>query len=216
MENKGFMQEFKEFALKGNVLDLAVAVVIGWAFWKIVSSLVADIITPLVWILLGGVNFTTLAYTVINPINNQQVSLNYGNFIQNIFDFVIVAFSIFVFVKILNSSISKVSARVSKVKEKVSQKSEKQKEQKEEKKEEKNKKKELKEQVKEEKKEVKISPEVKKEEPKISVKKNEKKAKISLKADSEKKEKVAQKKVKVEKVKPSKKLVSPKKTSLKK
>lgn len=196
MENKGFMQEFKEFALKGNVLDLAVAVVIGWAFGKIVSSLVVDIITPLVWILLGWVDFTTLAYTVINPISNQQVSLNYGNFIQNIFDFIIVAFSIFIFVKVLNSGMSKVSKWLSKVSEKVV------------KKEEKNEKKELKEEVKEEKKEVKISP---KEEKKETKKAPSKKEKISP-------EKVSEKKVKVvpKKVKSSKKPVSPKKTSVKK
>ncbi len=200
MENKGFMQEFKEFALKGNVLDLAVAVVIGWAFGKIVSSLVADIITPLVWILLGWVDFTTLAYTVINPISNQQVSLNYGNFIQNIFDFIIVAFSIFIFVKVLNSGMSKVSKWLSKVSEKVVKK--------EEKKEEKNEKKELKEEVKEEKKEVKISPKVEKNETKKAPSKKEK---ISP-------EKVSEKKVKVvpKKVKPSKKPVSPKKPSVKK
>ncbi|GAB6428187.1 large conductance mechanosensitive channel protein MscL [Bacillus anthracis] len=88
--------EFKKFALKGNVIDLAVGVVIGAAFGKIVSSLVKDIITPLIGLLMGGINFTGLKFTV------GEASVKYGNFIQTIFDFLIVAFAIFIFVKVFN------------------------------------------------------------------------------------------------------------------
>ncbi|MCP1125532.1 large conductance mechanosensitive channel protein MscL [Bacillus sp. AFS018417] len=88
--------EFKKFALKGNVMDLAVGVVIGGAFGKIVSSLVNDIIMPLVGILLGGVDFTGLSYPV------GDATLKYGAFIQTIVDFFIIAFSIFLFIKLFN------------------------------------------------------------------------------------------------------------------
>lgn len=97
-------KEFKEFAMKGNVLDLAVGVIIGGAFGKIVTSLVNDIIMPLVGILLGGVNFRDLKY-VISPASGDipESALMYGAFIQSIVDFLIVAFSIFLFVKLINS-----------------------------------------------------------------------------------------------------------------
>jgi large conductance mechanosensitive channel len=88
--------EFKKFALKGNVMDLAVGVVIGGAFGKIVSSLVNDIIMPLVGILIGGVDFSGLSYPVGNA------TLKYGAFIQTIVDFFIIAFSIFLFIKLFN------------------------------------------------------------------------------------------------------------------
>jgi large conductance mechanosensitive channel len=88
-------QEFKKFALKGNVIDLAVGVVIGGAFSKIVSSLVNDILMPLVGLLLGGFDFTKLKYTY------DDATILYGQFIQNIVDFLIVAFSIFLFVRLL-------------------------------------------------------------------------------------------------------------------
>ncbi|MFP7299132.1 large conductance mechanosensitive channel protein MscL [Neobacillus niacini] len=84
--------EFKKFAMKGNVIDLAVGVIIGGAFGKIVSSLVADIIMPIVTILVGKVNVSDLAY---GP-------LKYGIFIQSIIDFLIIAFSIFLFIKFLS------------------------------------------------------------------------------------------------------------------
>ena len=93
---KSFIEEFKTFAIKGNVIDLAVAVVIGAAFGKIVSSLVDNIITPLIGLLMGGVNFSGLAYTVGNA------EVTYGNFIQSIIDFTIVAFVIFLVVKGIN------------------------------------------------------------------------------------------------------------------
>lgn len=88
------MQDFKKFALKGNVLDLAVAVVIGAAFGKIVTSLVADIIMPLVGILLGGFSVADWTYTI------NGAELRYGAFMQSIIDFTIIAFSIFMFIRI--------------------------------------------------------------------------------------------------------------------
>lgn len=90
---KGFVEEFKAFAMRGNVVDLAVAVVIGAAFGKIVSSLVENIFMPVIGILVGGVNFTGWALTV------GDVNITYGAFIQSVFDFVIVAFVIFMVVK---------------------------------------------------------------------------------------------------------------------
>lgn len=97
------LKEFKEFAMKGNVLDLAIGVVIGGAFGKIVTSLVNDIIMPLVGALTGGVNFTYLSI-VIKPAHDGVAAstLNYGNFIQNIVDFLIVAFAISMFIKLIN------------------------------------------------------------------------------------------------------------------
>lgn len=96
-------KEFKEFAMKGNVLDLAIGVVIGGAFGKIVTSLVQDIIMPLVGAITGGVNFTYLSI-VIKPKHGDipASTLNYGNFIQNVVDFLIVSFSIFLFIKLIN------------------------------------------------------------------------------------------------------------------
>jgi len=97
------IQEFKEFAVKGNVVDMAVGVVIGAGFGKIVSSLVADIITPLLGILVGGVNFTNLKVTLKDAIADKPpVTWNYGSFIQSIFDFLIIAWAIFVLVKLIN------------------------------------------------------------------------------------------------------------------
>lgn len=90
-------QEFKAFAMKGNVLDLAVAVIIGGAFGKIVSSLVADVIMPLVGLLMGGKSFAGLTYQVGDAV------VRYGVFIQSIVDFLIVAFTIFLVVKAFNN-----------------------------------------------------------------------------------------------------------------
>ena len=101
------MQDFKAFALKGNVMDMAVGVIIGGAFGKIVSSLVADVIMPPIGLLIGGVNFTDLKW-VMKPAVVEDgkevaaaVTLNYGNFLQVTFDFLIIAFSIFMFVKLI-------------------------------------------------------------------------------------------------------------------
>lgn len=99
---KNFLKEFKEFATKGNIIDLAVAVVIGGAFGKIITSLVADIIMPLVGLLFGKVNVTTLAWTIQSKTGGEPVLLKYGLFIQNIIDFVIIAFFIFVVIRAIN------------------------------------------------------------------------------------------------------------------
>lgn len=103
------LKEFKEFALKGNVVDLAVGVVIGGAFGKIVSSLVADMIMPLLGLLLGGINFTdfklVLKEASIDVAGKQieAVTLNYGTFLQVVFDFTIIAAAIFAVVKLMNT-----------------------------------------------------------------------------------------------------------------
>ena len=96
------LKEFKAFALKGNVLDLAIGVIIGGAFGKIVTSLVNDIIMPIISILLQGVSFADLKY-VITPASGDvaEVAINYGMFIQTTVDFIIIAFSIFLFVKLI-------------------------------------------------------------------------------------------------------------------
>ncbi|PFK43455.1 large conductance mechanosensitive channel protein MscL [Bacillus cereus] len=104
-------KEFKAFALKGNVLDLAVGVVIGGAFGKIVSSLVNDVIMPLIGILLGGIDFSGLSYPV------GKATLKYGAFIQTIFDFLIIAFSIFMFIKLFNKLTFKKEEEVEKIPE---------------------------------------------------------------------------------------------------
>jgi large conductance mechanosensitive channel len=96
------LKEFKEFALKGNVLDLAVAVIIGAAFGKIITSLVNDLLMPVIGILIGGVSFADLKY-VITPASGDvvEVAIRYGAFIQATVDFVIIAFSIFMIIKLL-------------------------------------------------------------------------------------------------------------------
>lgn len=98
------LKEFKEFAIKGNVIDLAVAVVIGGAFGKIVTSLVNDIIMPSIGVILGGISFENLKY-VIEPASGEleEVAILYGSFIQSIVDFIIIAFSIFLIVKLIMS-----------------------------------------------------------------------------------------------------------------
>ena len=102
-KGKKFITEFKEFALKGNVLDLAIGVIIGGAFNKIVSSLVNDIIMPPIGAITGGVDFKDLVYILKPAIgNNPAVTLNYGAFIQNVVDFFIIALSIFIFIKVVS------------------------------------------------------------------------------------------------------------------
>ncbi|MBB6630278.1 large-conductance mechanosensitive channel protein MscL [Clostridium algidicarnis] len=97
------LKEFKEFAMKGNVTDLAIGVVIGAAFGKIVNSLVADIIMPLLGLIIGGVNFTDLKVVLRQSADPEKIlTLNYGQFIQNIFDFLIIAFSIFLVIRLVN------------------------------------------------------------------------------------------------------------------
>ena len=96
------VKEFKEFAMRGNVVDLAVGIIIGGAFGKIVSSVVADVLMPPIGLLLGGVKFTDLKIFLTDPvvdaagvITKQAVSINYGNFVQALVDFLIIAFCYF-------------------------------------------------------------------------------------------------------------------------
>jgi large conductance mechanosensitive channel len=101
------LKDFKEFAMRGNVVDLAVGVIIGGAFGKIVASLVADVIMPPIGLLVGGVTFTDLKIVmkpaaVIDGVEKAAVTLNYGSFLQVTFDFIIVAFAIFMFIKLIN------------------------------------------------------------------------------------------------------------------
>ena len=96
----GFISEFKEFAMKGNVLDMAVGVIIGGAFGKIVSSLVDDVLMPIVGMHTGNVDFTNLAFQIGE--GEEAAVLKYGNFIQNTVDFLIVAFCIFIMLKGIN------------------------------------------------------------------------------------------------------------------
>lgn len=91
-----FITEFKEFAMRGNVMDMAVGVIIGGAFGKIVSSLVDDVLMPIIGMVTGGVDFSSLAITI------GEANIKYGQFIQNILDFIIVAFCIFMMIKGMN------------------------------------------------------------------------------------------------------------------
>jgi large conductance mechanosensitive channel len=103
------VKEFKEFAMKGNVVDMAVGIIIGAAFGRIVSSLVNDVIMPPLGLLIGGVDFTELKITLKAAGSDQAgntlaaVYLNYGTFVQTLFDFLIVAFAIFIMIKAMNN-----------------------------------------------------------------------------------------------------------------
>ena len=100
----GMLKEFKEFALKGSVLDMAVGIIIGASFGKIVSSLVGDVMMPPIGVLLGGVDFTNLVFTIKAAAGSAPpVLLSYGKFIQTIVDFAIIAFSIFIAIKAINT-----------------------------------------------------------------------------------------------------------------
>lgn len=105
-----FIQEFKTFAMKGNVIDMAVGIIIGGAFGKIVSSLVTDIIMPPIGLLIGGVKFENLKLLLKHPHIDEvsgkmteTISINYGNFIEATLDFLIIAFSIFIVIKMINN-----------------------------------------------------------------------------------------------------------------
>ena len=121
---KKFFSDFKAFALKGNIIDMAVGVVIGGAFGKIVSSLVADIISPLISLATGKVTLTDLKW-VINPavtdaavnITQAETALTYGNFLQSIIDFLIIAFSIFVVIRLMMKAQEKMESLTKKEKE---------------------------------------------------------------------------------------------------
>ena len=109
----GFLKEFKEFAVKGNVMDMAVGVIIGGAFGKIVTSLVNDIIMPPIGLLIGGVDFTNLKLVIKKAVIEggaevaPAVTWNYGAFIQQVVDFTILAFCVFMMVKIMNKLLKK-------------------------------------------------------------------------------------------------------------
>lgn len=113
-----FLQEFKTFAMRGNVVDMAVGIIIGGAFGKIVSSIVSDIIMPPVGLLIGGVKFQNLKIVLKHAQTDvatgkvtDAVSINYGNFISTALDFIIVAFAIFFIVKLINSMKKKEEAK---------------------------------------------------------------------------------------------------------
>ena len=104
-----FLDEFKTFAMRGNVVDLAVGVVMGGAFGKITTSVVNDIIMPAISVLTGGLNFTDLKVVLRSPIYDAagaeiqtEIAINYGNLISTVMDFVIIAFAVFCMVKVLN------------------------------------------------------------------------------------------------------------------
>lgn len=106
---KKFFKEFKDFAMKGNVVDMAVGVIIGAAFGKIVSSLVNDIIMPLIGVATGGINFTDYKWVIQQAVMDGQevlkpeVTMNWGAWVQTVVDFIIVAFCIFVMIKFINN-----------------------------------------------------------------------------------------------------------------
>ena len=117
MGKSSFLQDFKSFAMKGNVIDMAVGVIIGGAFGKIVSSVVADIIMPPLGLLVGGVNFTDLKWVmkpaeVVDGKEIAAVTLNYdyGQFLQATFDFLIIAFAIFLFIRLITKLTMKKAA----------------------------------------------------------------------------------------------------------
>jgi len=100
----GMVKDFREFAMKGNVVDMAVGIIIGVAFGKIVSSLVGDVIMPPIGYLLGNVDFSTLAFTLKEATDSSPaITIKYGLFINTIIDFLIVAFAIFMVIKFMNS-----------------------------------------------------------------------------------------------------------------
>ncbi len=97
------LKEFKNFAMRGNVIDMAVGIIIGGAFGKIIASFVSDVLMPPIGLLLGGVNFTDLKWTMKDAQEGvEAVTLNYGNFLQVTVDFLIIAFAIFMFIKGMN------------------------------------------------------------------------------------------------------------------
>lgn len=98
------LKEFRDFAIKGNLIDMAIGIIIGAAFGKVVASLVADVIMPPIGLLIGGVNFTDLTIVLKEAVgDNPAVTLNYGNFIQILIDFLIVAMAIFIVIKGINA-----------------------------------------------------------------------------------------------------------------
>jgi len=111
VKEENMLQEFKKFALRGNVIDLAVGVIIGGAFGKIISSLVEDVIMPVLGIITGKIDLTSLKW-VISPAKDgvEELSLKYGQFLQTLIDFLLVALALFLFVKAINSFFRKKQA----------------------------------------------------------------------------------------------------------
>ncbi|MEZ6084777.1 MAG: large-conductance mechanosensitive channel protein MscL [Phycisphaerae bacterium] len=110
----GMIMDFKDFAMRGNVMDMAIGIILGGAFGKIVSSLVADVIMPPIGLMLGGVDFSSLSMTLkdAQPAADgaeavEAVTLNYGLFINTVIDFLIVAFAIFMAIKLMNTAMRK-------------------------------------------------------------------------------------------------------------
>jgi large conductance mechanosensitive channel len=111
------LKEFRDFAVKGNMLDLAIGVIIGGAFGKVVSSIVADVVLPPIGLLVGGINFTEIKVhlkdAVVDPAGKtvqEAVNLNLGNFIQSLVDFSIIAFTIFIMIKLINRMVHNAAA----------------------------------------------------------------------------------------------------------
>lgn len=113
---KSIVDEFKEFISRGSVMDLAVGIIIGAAFTAIVSSLVGDIITPLIGLIIGGLDFTKLSVTLPSFFSDNQAVLNYGNFIQAIINFFIIAVCVFMIIKTMNLIKSKAEQELEKKK----------------------------------------------------------------------------------------------------
>ena len=119
---KNFFNEFKKFITRGNVFELAIAVVVGGAFSRIVQSLVNDIVMPLLSLLIGRVPFANLKLVIVeaNELNNiSEIAIYYGRFIQTSVDFLIIAFSIFMFIKVINTFVAKMKKPVEEVEEEV-------------------------------------------------------------------------------------------------
>jgi large conductance mechanosensitive channel len=103
----GFVSEFKEFAMRGNVMDMAIGIILGGAFGKIVSSFVSDVVMPPIGMLMGGVDFSDLSMTLKAAdatAGTEAVTINYGVFINTVLDFVIIALAIFVVIKLMNAA----------------------------------------------------------------------------------------------------------------
>ena len=108
----GMMKEFKEFAMKGNVMDMAIGIIIGGAFGKIISSFVSDVLMPPIGMLMGGVDFSKLSWVIQEVTDTAEaVTMNYGVFLNTVIDFIIIAFAIFMVVKGMNNAKKKKEAK---------------------------------------------------------------------------------------------------------
>lgn len=103
MAKKGFLAEFREFISRGNVMDMAVGVIIGGAFQSIINSLVGDVVMPILGVITGGTDFSDLAITLVEAVGDKEaVTLSYGNFISAVINFLLMALVIFTFIKVMN------------------------------------------------------------------------------------------------------------------